>query len=57
MTNAFTAKPDTSWLKKAEQARRNSVISSKALDKPTAKQRIQLSPSSSAKFVVREATK
>jgi len=56
MTNAFTAKPDTSWLKKAERARRNSVISSKALDKPTARQRIQLSPSSSAKFVVREAT-
>ena len=44
MTNAFTAKPDTSWLKKAELSRRASVNSSKALDTPTAKQRIQLTP-------------
>lgn len=39
MTNAFTAKPDVSWLKKAELARRNSVNSSKALNNPTANQR------------------
>ena len=39
MTNAFTAKPDVSLLKKAELARRNSVNSSKALNNPTAKQR------------------
>lgn len=39
MTNAFTAKPDVSWLKKAELARRNSVNSSKAINNPTAKQR------------------
>ena len=44
MTNAFTQKPDTSWLKKAELSRRASVTSSKALEKPLAKQRIRLRP-------------
>ena len=42
MTNAFTAKPDTSWLKKAELSRRASVASSKALEAPLAKQRIRM---------------
>ena len=47
--NAFTKKPDTSWLKKADLHRRNSVNSSKALGKPTASQRSQFGILAAAK--------
>lgn len=35
MTNAFTAKPDVSWLKKADLSKKMERITSKRASKPT----------------------
>lgn len=42
MTNAFTQKPDTSWLKKQERNRKVSTALSKVTQDPTKKQRQRL---------------
>ena len=42
MTNAFTAKPDVSWLKKQERDRKTSEAMRRVVERPASKQRQKL---------------